>query len=98
MTLRGLTYRDRSTSRLSGEEKAKCLQGKALALEKLHSAFLNAEDELQATREELESTEHAFADCQEMLEELQAFSLDQGNQMTSLHSRIKVSFCCPFPM
>ena len=44
-----------------------------------------------STREKLQHTENALADCQEMLEELQAYSLKQSDEINFLGGQLNVS-------
>ena len=68
-----------------------CQQVKTDAVKSLEAAFLRAQEELNFTRERLETTEDELAECQEMLDELQGKSLEQSYQHTALQNQIKAS-------
>ena len=55
----------------------------------MEPALAEAESALESTQEQLHHSKNALADCQEMLEELQAFSEEQSQQILALQADMR---------
>lgn len=66
------------------------MQAKSSVIEELEPEWRAAESRLAETAEQLEKTQNSLADCQEMLEELQAFSESQELEIAELRGAVGV--------
>ena len=67
------------------------LQAKLEAIESLEPALCTAEAELAETKDALDKSQNALMDCQEMLEELQAFGEKQEAELMAMREELHVS-------
>ena len=63
----------------------------------MEPALCTAEAELAETRDALDKSQNALMDCQEMLEELQAFGEKQEAELTTLREELHVTWLAHEP-